>query len=74
MGDSAAQLKVGLLGGKFALTGPLLLNFKSHNTSDSADHYCHMLQKPCTKNKNKYHGKLYDILLPDVLAPVWLMV
>ena len=62
IGDITAQLKDGIPGGKFALTGPLLLDFKSHNTSDSVNHYWHVLRKPYTKIKNEHYGKLYDII------------
>ena len=63
MGDITAQLKDSVLVGQFVLTGPLLLDFKSHNTNDSANRCCHVLQKPYTKIKNKHHGTLNDIIL-----------
>ena len=70
MGDITAQLKDGVLGGKFALTEPLLVDFKSHNTNDSANHCCHVLQKPYTRIKNKHYGKLCDIIwLHDTACP-----
>jgi len=58
MGDITAKRKDGVPCGKFALTGPLLLDFKSHNANDSANHYCHVLQKSYTKIKNKHYCKL----------------
>jgi len=71
MGDITAQFKDGVPGGRFALTGPLLLDFKSHNTNDSANHYCHVLQKPYTNIENKHYSKFYDIiLLHDSVCPI----
>jgi len=70
MGDITAQLKDDVLGGKFALAEPLLVDFKSHNSNDSANHYCHVLQKPYTRIKNKHYAKLYDIIwLHDTACP-----
>jgi len=63
VGDITAQLKDGVPVSRFALTGPLLLDFKSHNTNDSANNYCHVLQKQYTNIKNKRYSKFYDIIL-----------
>jgi len=38
--------------------GPLLLNVKSHDDTDSANSYCHRCQNMSTKVKNKCQGKL----------------
>jgi len=47
--------------------GPLLLDFKSHDDTDSANSYSHRCQKMSTKVKNKCQGKLSNgiILLHD---------
>jgi len=45
------------------IEGLLLLNFKSHNNTMSANCFCQILQKLHTMVKNKCQDKLTDIII-----------